>query len=175
MFLEWAETFFVICNSDSGQILTLDTKKQQSAPVAKPRLLYTSLNHCLYHCNIFLYIFLFSTEHFLTNYYPPFGISCQSSQISINETSDQMQPTQLPELFWCLQEFWLCCKKRTHKAQEYSKRLLSILCLAMQFLCQNFALPRKKICFVSSLNGLPWVIRSTVKPVLSGHPQGMAK
>ena len=24
--LEWAETFFVICNYDSGQILTLDTK-----------------------------------------------------------------------------------------------------------------------------------------------------
>ena len=45
---------------------------------------------CLQHCNIFLYIFPFSTEHFLTNYYPPFGISCQSSQISINETSDQI-------------------------------------------------------------------------------------
>ena len=47
MFLEWAETFFVICNWDSGQVLTLDTKKQQSATVAKPRLLYASLNHCL--------------------------------------------------------------------------------------------------------------------------------
>ena len=47
MFLEWAETFFVICIWDSGQILTLDTKKQQSAPVAKPRLLYAPLNHCL--------------------------------------------------------------------------------------------------------------------------------
>ena len=36
-----------------------------------------------------------------------------------------------------MQEFWLCCKKRTQKAQEYSKRILSILCLALQFLCQK--------------------------------------
>ena len=39
--------FFVICNWDSAQILTLDAKKQQSVSVAKPRLLYASLNQCL--------------------------------------------------------------------------------------------------------------------------------
>ena len=46
MFLEWAETFLLFATETPVKLfLTLDTKKQQSAPVANPRLLYASLNH----------------------------------------------------------------------------------------------------------------------------------
>lgn len=78
--------FFVICNWDSGQILTLqnlDYCMHPSTSVCSIAIIY------FYKFSLFLLNIKCSVEKvFLTNYYPPFGVSCQSSQISVNETSD---------------------------------------------------------------------------------------